>query len=148
MPVPLSKFTAAEMGDLLGISQNTLADLTRRGIVVKTKRNEYAMRESVRAYAAHMRELVQQRGTPTKTIALERERLTREQADREAMRNARLRGELVNSDEIERTWSATLTHLRAAILAIPPRLSHLSAADIAAVDRELRAALTEIGNDQ
>lgn len=134
------------MGDLLGVSQNTLADLVRRQIAIKTRRNEYDMRATVRAYTAHLREMAAARAAPTKTLTLERERLIREQADREALRNRQRRGELLDAAAVERNWTELFSYVRGALLAIPSRLSHLTPQDAAVVDREIRDALTRIGS--
>jgi phage terminase Nu1 subunit (DNA packaging protein) len=49
-----------------------------------------------------------------------------------------------------RKWSGILRKVRAAILAVPSRvaarLPHLSRADVAEIDAEVRAALTEMGD--
>jgi phage terminase Nu1 subunit (DNA packaging protein) len=75
--------------------------------------------------------------------------LIREQANREAPCNAALRRELLPAAEVEAVWAATLTGLRARLLALPSRaqqrLGHLTAHDVVALDREVRDALTELG---
>jgi len=52
---------------------------------------------------------------------------------------------LVKSSEVERAWAAVLRDVRAAMLAVPSRcgatLPHLTAHDIAELDREIRNAL-------
>jgi len=48
-------------------------------------------------------------------------------------------------------WSGVLWTVRAGMLAVPSRfqqrLPHLSAHDVAEIDREIREALTEMGGD-
>jgi phage terminase Nu1 subunit (DNA packaging protein) len=77
-----------------------------------------------------------------------RNRLLKEQAEHARLKNARLSGELVEAAVVQAKWVATMTRLRAALLAVPARVQqtspHLSAADIAAIDAEIRAALTEL----
>ena len=46
---------AAVLADLLGVSGKTVRELAVRGIVVRASRGEYALRASVRGYAAHLR---------------------------------------------------------------------------------------------
>jgi phage terminase Nu1 subunit (DNA packaging protein) len=82
--------------------------------------------------------------------AEERIRLVREQADREALKNQRLRGELVPAADVERAWSNILRQVRSAVLAVPSRvrqqLPHLTAHDIATFDAEIRRALEDLAN--
>ncbi|WP_414833586.1 DNA packaging protein [Afifella sp. YEN Y35] len=82
--------------------------------------------------------------------AAERARLAKEQADHAALRNGVLRRELVKAEEVEREWTNVLRRVRSRILAVPSRLrqarAHLSAADVAAIEAELRAALEELAH--
>lgn len=84
--------------------------------------------------------------------ASERLRLLKEQADHAALKNAALRRELVPAAEVEREWSGVLREVRAGILAVPSRLRqvlpHLSAADVEAIDAELRRVLEELAHAQ
>lgn len=85
------------------------------------------------------------------SVATERLRLVKEQADAAALKNAILRRELVAAVDVEREWSAVLRQVRAALLAIPSRmrqtLPHLTAHDVAAMDAELRRVLEDIARD-
>lgn len=87
---------------------------------------------------------------PPTAAAIERARLVKEQADAVALKNQIARRDLVKASEIEREWTAILRRVRAGILAVPTRLRqtspHLTARDIAALDRELRAVLEELAN--
>ena len=78
-------------------------------------------------------------------------RLAREQADHIALKNATARHELVPAAAVEADWSGVLRTVRAGMLAVPSRcaarLPHLTAHDVAEIDAEVRAALTEVGED-
>lgn len=80
----------------------------------------------------------------------ERARLAKEQADAMAIKNGKLRGELVEAGEVEREWSDILRQLRARLMAIPARiradLPLIEASTVQAFDRALRDTLTELGN--
>ena len=83
-------------------------------------------------------------------LTTERARLAREQADAQALKNAALRRELVPAAEVERAWTDILRQVRSRVLAVPSRLRQavaLPADAVAALDRELRDALTELGRD-
>ena len=76
----------------------------------------------------------------TASAAAERGRLAKEQADALVLKNARLRGSLVDAEAVEREWGAVLTAVRSGCLAIPSRvgsrLPHLSPADLVEVEVE------------
>lgn len=78
--------------------------------------------------------------------------MVREQADREALRNAAARRELLSAVEVAYTWNSILRDLRAGFLALPGRvqvrLPHLSVADVAVIDREVRDCLTSLEEDE
>ena len=60
-------------------------------------------------------------------------------------------GRLLAAEVVEREWAAILGGVRARMLAVASRcggrLPHLTAHDIAEIDREVRAALSELGGD-
>jgi len=57
---------------------------------------------------------------------------------------------LVDSDAVEARWRTALTDIRNRLLTVPgrcgTRISHLSRAEIATIDREVRDALQELGD--
>lgn len=141
--------TAERLGQLLGLSAESVRDLYRRGIVVRRSPGKYELAASIAAYCRHLREVASGRGGQDEVVALasERARLAREQADAHALRNAQLRGELVALSDAEREWATTLRGVRSAMLAVPSRvrqrLGNLSAAEAAVIEDEVRRALTE-----
>jgi phage terminase Nu1 subunit (DNA packaging protein) len=82
-------------------------------------------------------------------VSRQRARLARAQADLAEMKSARQRGSLLDAEAVENEWSGILRTVRAGMLAVPSRvaqrLPHLGAHDIAEIDAEVRAVLTEIG---
>lgn len=84
--------------------------------------------------------------------ASERLRLIKEQADHAALKNAALRRELVPAAEVEREWAGMLRQVRAGVLAVPSRLRQmlpgLTAAEVEAIDAELRRVLEELAHAQ
>jgi phage terminase Nu1 subunit (DNA packaging protein) len=85
-----------------------------------------------------------------KPLEAEKIRLARAQAEKVEIQNATSRGELIPAGDIEREWASIVRDLRATLLALPSRiqqrLPHLSARDIAAIDGEIRHAMTDIAN--
>jgi phage terminase Nu1 subunit (DNA packaging protein) len=81
-----------------------------------------------------------------------RARLAESQATLVELKAARLRGELLDAAEVEQQWAGVLRTVRAGMLAVPSRigarLPHLTALDLDEIDREVRAALTEVASAQ
>lgn len=134
------------LADILGITGRMVTELGRKGIIPSAARNAWPVRDSVRAYCAHLREQAAGRSNSS-SLTQERIRVAREQGDALAMKNATARGEYVSAKEVEFAWAAILREVRAALLALPGRiqlrLSQLTADDVAEIDREIRDALAE-----
>jgi phage terminase Nu1 subunit (DNA packaging protein) len=125
-------------------------ELATRGIALKATRGRYHVAKSIRAYCDQLRDAAGGRGGDAgATLAAERGRHAREQADHLALKNAQLRRELVPASDVAQRWIDVCSRVRAGVLAVPSRvhsrLSHLTAADIAVIDAELRLTLTELG---
>jgi phage terminase Nu1 subunit (DNA packaging protein) len=136
---------SAVLADLLDLTENRVVALARTGAIPRVSKGRYDQREAVRAYIRYLRQNPTGRKSNDPALADERRRLVREQADREAIRNATARGELVASADVEARWMAILADVRSGLLALPTRLN-LPPADVQAVDRAIRDLLTELGN--
>lgn len=142
-----------ELAGVFGVHKRTLQTAVDRGALVRVSRGKYPLAKSIRAYCEFLRETAANRdhfrvGTG---LAAERERIAREQADALEMKNATARGELLRAADVESQWSDILRMVRSGMLALPSRiqqrLGHLSAHDLAALDREIRDTLEEISDD-
>ncbi len=144
--------SARDLADLFGVTLRTLTDLQAREIIVRAGQNGFDLREATRAYTSHLREGASARGTAGPGLTAERERLTREKADQEQLKNAKARGELLPAKEVELAWATVLRDLRAGFLALPgrihQRLGHLTPHDVAGIDREIRDCLARLGDDE
>ena len=147
--------SAAWLAATIGVTENVVSGLGRRGIIPRTPDNLYPIRASVGRYCAHLRDQAAARGAgggAGSGLAAERLRHTREKADQVELANARTRGELVELATVEADWTRILVALRARLLAVPSRCAsrngQLTPADLAAIDREIRDALTELGTVQ
>src|SRR3954469_24426578 len=114
--------TASELADHLGVSPRSVTELARRGIAVRAGPGRWRLRESIRRYCDDLR----QRGggvAVAASAAAERGRLAKEQADALALKNARLRGSMLDAEAVEREWSSILSigPLRRACRAVPDR---------------------------
>ena len=143
--------TVTALAELFGVSNRTISDLAKRGIIVRARRG-YALADSVRRYCSHLRELATGRGgeSAIASATAERARLARIQADLAETKSRKLRGELVEASAVEAEWSGVLRGMRAGMLAVPSRclqrLPHLSQHDVSLIDAEVREVLTALGD--
>ncbi len=140
-----------ELGDWLGVSDRTISDYVKKGIVARSGPGKFMLRASIKAVASHLRELSAQRGASSAGLTAQRERIAREQADKLEMQNAASRRELLPAKAVADEWASVLRMVRSRMLASPSRiqqqLGHLSAHDVAVIDREMRDALEELSNN-
>jgi phage terminase Nu1 subunit (DNA packaging protein) len=140
--------TAIELADWLGLTPRTVLHHATTGIVKRASKGQYFLKASVQSYTAHQRKAATGRAATPRTD--ERARLNREQADAVAHKNAVTRGEYEKSADVETRWCGILRSVRSGCLALSTRIgaqiAHLTAHDIAVIDREVRAVLTELGD--
>lgn len=148
---PVHRIGGRDLCDLLEITPAALTSLCKRGLAVKIGHDAYDLTATVTAYIVHLRAAASGRGgeAHSLTLAGERARLARAQADAQEVKNRMIAGELVPAAEVTREWADTLRGLRSQVLAVPSRirstLPHLTAQDVAQIDRELRDTLAEMG---
>ncbi|MEO9132421.1 MAG: terminase small subunit [Sphingomonas sp.] len=139
----------SQLASLVGVSDNRIKQLCNSGELERGEDGQFDLRLSVRAYCKTLRDNAMGRGGPG--LAAQRERVAREQADALEMKNAAVRRELIPASEVEIMWDKICRMIRARFLAMPARLqqhlSHLSAHDLAVMDREIRDALKELADD-
>ncbi|WP_370049324.1 MULTISPECIES: terminase small subunit [Salipiger] len=148
----IHRISGPDLCEMLGLSPAALSDLKKRGIACHRGHNSYDLVQTVNAYVLHLRGIASGRGGEdlTAQLSTERARLAKEQADAQALKNAKARAELVEAAEVERAWSDVLRQVRARILAVPSRirsdLPQLDTVTVSAIDRALRDALKELGH--
>lgn len=90
-----------------------------------------------------------ERARPLAEATKQRARLAAAQADVASIKAAKMRGELVPAEDVEREWSGVLRTIRAGVLAISSRVAQrcpqLDAHAISEIDLEARAVLAELG---
>jgi phage terminase Nu1 subunit (DNA packaging protein) len=146
-PIP-AIMSEGEIASLLGITAARVRTLARDGVLVRSSRGRFDVRPSLNAYVGQLRTHAARAGRPSQggdALKQARTRLAEEQASLAAIKAAQARDELVSAETVTREWQSVLRDVRAAVLAIPSRfgaaMPHLSASDVAALDREIRAAL-------
>jgi len=141
--------TASTVGEWLGLSANRVGALARQGHLPRGADGRYPLRATVAAYCRFAREsALARQGGPD--LAAEKLRLARETADKLALANSKARGDMVATADVARAWAEIVTDLRAALLAVPPRVAGRCGLDrraAAALDAELRAAMEMIADD-
>ncbi|MCX5571471.1 helix-turn-helix domain-containing protein [Kaistia nematophila] len=145
-----AEIAAMDLADFLGVSKRAISDFADRGIIAKTGRNRFDLRRSIQLYCDHLRGVAAGRGGDGgDALATERARLAREQADKVAMENAASRRELITVTDVRGEWVAIARRIRNMMMSVPSRcrqmLPHLTTFDVDLIDREIRTALTELG---
>ena len=143
--------TQSELAEHLGVTVTVIKGLIDRGIIPRSGRGGYDLRDCLMRYISHLREQAAGRGTTGDLVlADERARLAKEQADAKEMENAVLRGDLVYIADVAKEVEGALTKVRAKLLAVPNRVApecHASAtvAEVQSViDAAVREALLEL----
>lgn len=145
--------TTKELAELLGISQQKIRDLEKRGLVRKLKRNQFDVSESVRVYCEHLRGVASGRGNEEQVVSLADERALLAKAQRRSVeiKNEVAEGKYVEADAVEARWSEILRNVRSGVLAcksrILQRLPHLEREDGEEIEAELRDALSGLAGD-
>lgn len=88
---------------------------------------------------------------PGRPVEDHRQKLVLEQAEHARLKNAKLRGELLDAKAVEARWTAAVLEARNAFLALPSRLGArlgLTPAQIATADAEVRDILAALAGDE
>ena len=150
---PEGSVSAAVLAQLFDCDEKTIRNLANRGIVVKSGRGQFVASQSIRNYVRHLREVASGRGGEEKqtTLAEERARFARSQADHVALKIQILRGQMLEAAAVERTWGSFFSTVRARMLAIvtdiAQMLPHLTRNDIETIDRLIRDALNDAADN-
>jgi len=140
----------SEIAAFLGIGTSRVRTLGREGVMVRVGRGRLDVQETLGNHLARLRDGAVKAGPVTDEMKAEKLRLAKQQADKIEIQNAAARGELFRSADVEREWQNVLRDVRSTVLAVPSRvgskLAHLTAHDVAEIDREIKAALEGLAN--
>jgi phage terminase Nu1 subunit (DNA packaging protein) len=127
-----SEISSLAMQRLLGVNKVSLADLAKRGVVIRgKKRGSYYLQASVNGYCQHLRDMAAGRGGEAGATA----RLGAAQTD------------LTETNAKAETFGRTkLKAFCSRVLAIPHGVEYLSARQTLALTQELRACLDELAD--
>jgi phage terminase Nu1 subunit (DNA packaging protein) len=149
---PLAPVRASVLAGFLGVTVKVIRERAAEGAFVPTHPGFFDLRASIAKYVAQLRLNATRRGGAevNASAAAERGRLAKAQADKVEIANKIRLGTLVEAAAVETEWSGVLRTVRAGMLALPSRaaarLPHLTPHDVAEIDAEVRAVLTEVGN--
>jgi phage terminase Nu1 subunit (DNA packaging protein) len=143
--------TTGEIAALFRISEQTVRELARRKILKKNG-HTFPLADSLQNYLDHFRALATSRGgaEAIESAARDRARLAATKADSAAFEFERERGRWVPAADVETEWSKRFRNVRVGLLALTQRLSgllpHLSRADLALIDSEVRQVLSDVAD--
>ena len=143
--------TGPVLEELLDVSHETIRRRANDGALVKVSRGRYDLVASLRKYFSYLEQVAGGRGgeDAQAQAAIASARLKTAQAEREEMKLAVERGELVDAKAVERQWSQDWKTVSSSMLSVPTRIAqdmpHLARTDIAAIDRIIREALQKVG---
>ncbi len=137
-----------ELAERIGISMKVFERLAIEGVMVRVSRGRYMVFASVQAYIRKLTNAASGRDGGVTGAA--RARLLNAQAEVAEIKQAALRGEFLPAKEVEEAWTAEVRQVRSRLLALPARLGaklpQLTHADVAMIDDEIRAFLTELAD--
>jgi len=107
--------------ELFQVSPQRIYQLVNRGVIPRPVNRRYSLEESVASYVKHLRMLATGRRLSDVDDTGSRERLLKAKADLLETKVKRLRGELVDAEEVEQALGATFTTVRSRLLAMPHR---------------------------
>ncbi len=108
---------------LLDLSVRRVYQLTNEGVIPKAEKGRYELVPAVQGYIRYLRDrAVGADALPDEAARASRARLIKAQAEAQEMENAKVRGELVPIDPVERAVTALLGVVRNRILAIETKL--------------------------
>lgn len=114
--------SVAELAELFDLTPRRVQQLVNEGVIPKPKtRGEYELTACVKGYINSLKQQID--GSGNSTLASERTRLAKAQADKTEMDNAVRSGELIEISEVTDTMSTLISASRAKILTLPVRLS-------------------------
>jgi phage terminase Nu1 subunit (DNA packaging protein) len=139
---------ARELSEWIGVGTSTIADLARRGHIVREGRGRYRLWESIAGYVAHLHEAAAGRNDD---LTKERARLLSAQADSAESKAQKLSGLHVDAGEVSRTWAEIKRRGRAVLMTIPARcrarVPHLTEHDLAVIEEEVVSAMQQFDLD-
>ena len=113
--------TAPKLAELWGVSRTTVYNLAKKGTIPEPEGGKFDLLKSTQDYMAHLRQLAENTGSST--LAAERTRKAREEADKLEDEKKLRRGEVAPLLDIQRAIEQDYASIRAKLLPLPTRIS-------------------------
>jgi phage terminase Nu1 subunit (DNA packaging protein) len=141
----------AEMMELFGVSDRTVAKHAASGIFVRVGRGQYDVKASIRTYAEHLRSAASGRPSTNEELRAEKIRLTAAQADRAEMDRDAEAEVMVNVKEFDDAWGHEIVKLRQGFLGLANKIAeahpHFTRHEIHTIDEVIRAMMERVADD-
>jgi phage terminase Nu1 subunit (DNA packaging protein) len=142
---------AATLGEFFGITAHAVRILATKEIAIRSGRDRFLLKPSVKNYCRSLRELAKVRSgvgddgqTRLNTEAAALKRATRELVE---LRRDALARKVISLEDLKDAWGRIIRTIRAMVLSIPGRcqvaLPHLNFQDFETVRAVIREVLTE-----
>jgi phage terminase Nu1 subunit (DNA packaging protein) len=144
--------TGSEFCEMTGLSRQRLSRFVKVGALPRNADGTFPHPAALHSLIEHLSETAAGRGGGSAQADLAKERAALARAQREAveLKNSAARGDLVSAELVGRRWGDMCSLIRSRILGIPSNLPslipHLTRAELAIIDDELRGALTELAD--
>ena len=118
--------TKAELAKHLDLLQQMISKLVKQGVLPVASGRQLVDIDACRlAYINFLRRAAKfTKRDGTGDVQEERARLTKAQADERELMVAKLRGELIDADDVQRIWSEYIGNCRAKLLSLPTKAAH------------------------
>lgn len=113
--------TAPKLAELWGVSRTTVYNLAKKGTIPEPEGGKFDLLKCTQDYMAHLRQLAENTGSST--LAAERTRKAREEADKLEDERKLRRGQVAELDEIQRSIEQDYLAIKAKLLPLPTRLT-------------------------
>ena len=136
----------SEIAGKLGINLKTFQDYINRGVIEERERGKYTYEECSKQYLDYLREVAANRmSADGLSLADERARLAKEQADAKEMQNMVERGELLYMDDVIKDFEEQLMNCKTKLLAAPTKVAAeiFSSRDVQEVQEIMEAAIKD-----
>jgi phage terminase Nu1 subunit (DNA packaging protein) len=126
--------SVSQFAGLISVGVPTVTALKAKGILRLDDKDRILVRPSLLSYLNDLRDKAAGKAeSGGASLALERARLTRLQAEEQEIRNRKLRGDMLDAEEVGEAWGRVMRSVRGAVMAIPSKarmkLPHLTPTD-------------------
>lgn len=146
----LPEVSTTTLAEMLGFSPQYTAELVKEGVLVKTGRGRFVIRDSVRNFVSKLKGERKAGGANGGGYEADKARKMKADADLAEIEVAKAAGKLIEERTQGRTWANAIVTTKSKLLALAPRLgpqtviaaSAKDATDL--IEREMRSALEEL----